>query len=791
MRRGGLPLAVVAAVRPGEGEPLPATGVIHLGVLGRDAAAELVGPARADALYERSKGHPLFLTELAQQAPGGPLPASLVESVSARCDELGPAGALLRTAAVIGSELDIDLLAAVLGRGVVELLDDAERAVTGQFLADEDGTLQFRHELLREALAASATAGRAALLHRQAGRVLARRPDADPVMVAQHARLGGDLRWPRARCGTRPRGPGSASTTPRPRPCWMTRCCCIPIRRGGWRGPGSAPAAAATPRPWRMSSAPGSAGPAALEAGAWASYFGRRFAQAAQFAEDGALAAVDPATRARCLAVGGRTHHAAGDLARAEQLLGEAFSLAEGADRVTAAAWLGVLRSHQSRPAEALPLLRPAARGHVGVEHTSATLARAAVHRARARARGAPSPGPGRVRALHRGGGPAAAAALRGPRGELQRLGAAQPGRSRGGGRPARRRAGDRAAPGLPPRLTIAALEDLAEQCLDPGDPDGARARLAEAAALLHGDLVFGWRLDLKHQLVTGRLALLSGDPGQAAAVAAGLESRAAALGVPRYASVARLLRHRADRALGQPVDLACVQADLDLLDASVAVEAWWWTGEVAAEFANPPGWTGPWTAPPGWPGRRRATRTGCGGTQTSACAAGGPWPAEPAPPPAPALLRPGPGSPGREDQHGDDQRPGARPPPARRRAARPPAARRPATGGTGRRGPCPAATTPAAPGPTRRSAPSCVHPHVGEPGAGRLVSRAAPDPPGRPGLPLQRLYQAGGWKPNGRSASSTASLAGWAQPGANVLAARPRPTRRISPGHRRAGPGG
>ena len=32
---------------------------------------------------------------------------------------------------------------------------------------------------------------------------------------------------------------------------------------------------------------------------------------------------------------------------------------------------------------------------------------------------------------------------------------------------------------------TIAALEDLAEQCLDAGDPDGARARLAEAAALL------------------------------------------------------------------------------------------------------------------------------------------------------------------------------------------------------------------------------------------------------------------------------------------------------------------
>ena len=136
--------------------------------------------------------------------------------------------------------------------------------------------------------------------------------------------------------------------------------------------------------------------------------------------------------------------------------------------------------------------------------------------------------------------------------------------------------------------LTIAALQDLAEQCLDQGDPDGAQARLAEAARLLQGDLVFGWRLDLKHQLITGRLALLRGDPGQAAAVGGELEARAAALGVPRYISVARLLRHRAERALGQPVDLDRVQADLDLLDDSVALEAWWWTGEVAADFASP-----------------------------------------------------------------------------------------------------------------------------------------------------------------------------------------------------------
>jgi hypothetical protein len=138
--------------------------------------------------------------------------------------------------------------------------------------------------------------------------------------------------------------------------------------------------------------------------------------------------------------------------------------------------------------------------------------------------------------------------------------------------------------------VTIAALEDLAEQCLDAGDAEGARSWLAQARAVLRdeGDLVFGWRLELKHRLIAGRLALLTGDAERALADATQLASRAAELGVPRYTSVARLLRHRASRALGQPVDAGAVAADLDLLDASVAIEAWWWTGEVATDFANP-----------------------------------------------------------------------------------------------------------------------------------------------------------------------------------------------------------
>jgi hypothetical protein len=84
------------------------------------------------------------------------------------------------------------------------------------------------------------------------------------------------------------------------------------------------------------------------------------------------------------------------------------------------------------------------------------------------------------------------------------------------------------------------------------------------------------------------RLALLRGDAERALTAASELESRASALGVPRYTGVARLLAHRANRALRVPVDLDTVAADLDLLDGSVAIEAWWWTGEVAADFANP-----------------------------------------------------------------------------------------------------------------------------------------------------------------------------------------------------------
>jgi DNA-binding SARP family transcriptional activator/tetratricopeptide (TPR) repeat protein len=589
-RREAMPAVVVAAVRSGEGPAMPATAFVHLDALGREAAAELVGPARADELYERSKGHPLFLTELAQQASGAELPASLVESVSARCDELGAAGAMLRAAAVIGPELDIDLLAALLARPAVDLLDDAERACAAQLLAEDGGSFRFRHDLVMQALAASATASRAALLHRQAGRVLARRSYVDPVIVAHHARLGGDL-------VLASRSLRNAATRAAERFDHAAAEALLDDALLLHADPeGLLERARVRTRRMRYGDAladveraleAGHGDAAALEAGAWACYFDRRFAQAAQYAEDGALAADDAAMRSRCLAVGGRTRHAAGDLAAAELLLGEAFSLAEGADRVTAAAWLGVLRSHQSRTDEALALLRPAARAREGVAYTAATL-HALLFTGHAHAlAGRPelaldafnrSTAEVERRQVPRFGGRAVNFAGW----VLRNLGAADQaldhhqealrvGQSQG-----------------TVEVVIAALEDLAELSAESGDLDDAEARLAQAGALLTGDMVFGWRLDLKHRLIAGRLALLRGEAEQALAIAGDLESRAAALGVPRYRGVARVLGHRARRALGLPVDLDQVAADLDLVEGAVAVEAWWWTGETAAELSAP-----------------------------------------------------------------------------------------------------------------------------------------------------------------------------------------------------------
>lgn len=589
LRRGSSPLVVVAACRLGEGESLPVRDVVELGPLDRDAAVELVGEDRVDALLDRSKGHPLFLIELAG-AGSNRTPRSLVEAISAQCDSLGDAATLLRAAAVIGPPIDPDLLAIVLQRPAIQVLDGLELAARRGLIVETAGLFSFRHDLVRAALAEGASAGRTALLHREASRALAARPDADPVRVAEHARLGGEQRVAAthlSRAAARSADRFDVTTAEEllgralelhPDP--ETRLARARIRtlRGAYD---SALADVDACR---------ELGAAALEVGAWAAYFGRDFSRAARFAADGAVAAEDP-ERARCLMVGGRIEHARGELAEAERLLEVALASARGPDRVAAAAWLGVLRAHQSRVEEALTLVAPAASRVTGFAQTAATLHALLfsghAHALAGRPEAALADFASYTEEVDRRQVPRFAGRGANFSGWVLRNVGQQEMAAE-----LHRAALEGADPAVSPELRVAALEDLADDRLLGEDPDAAEAYLVQAEAELRGDLVFGWRLEMKLASLRARLALAVGDAEAALTAADDLVRIARQAGVPRYESVAALLGHRARARLGGPVDLAAVESDLRLTARSVGVEAWWWAGETAADLGVP-AWIG------------------------------------------------------------------------------------------------------------------------------------------------------------------------------------------------------
>jgi DNA-binding SARP family transcriptional activator len=581
-------LLVVAASRLGEGTPFPSTDDIVLGPLGRQDTAELVGEERASDLYLRSGGHPLLLSELANSSAlsEGVIPPSLVASVELRCNQLGSAADVLRAAAVLGTHLDIDLLASVLGRPTLEVLSHAELAKTRQFLVERGGRYAFRHELMREALAAGASSGRAALLHREAGRILAERPASDPVRVAEHSRLGGDLvqaalslRVAAQRASERfDHATAEAlldqSLALHAENDVLLERARVRTRRGRYREA-------------QLDVEAADRGAEGYEVGAWAAYFDRRFDDAIQFAHDGEISAADAEVQARCLTVGGRTLHAKGDLDGAEQKLTAAISQSVGPDRLTAAAWLGVLKSHRSSTEEAINLLRPVAHPGAGVDLTSATLHALLFT--------------GHAHAL--AGRPQEAIAAFGQYNEevvrrqvprfsgrgvnmsgwvLRNIGAPQAAID------AHQEALDIAAVGDGMvEMHIAALEDLAEERLRVEDPAGAMALVDEASQWFDGDLVFGWRLSLKLSLLRARIALQCGEPDRALERMTELVSAADQMGVPRYSSVGRLLAHQARAALGEPVDLAMVHRDLAAVEANVLLEAWWLAGQTGVALGD------------------------------------------------------------------------------------------------------------------------------------------------------------------------------------------------------------
>ncbi|HEX8868020.1 MAG TPA: AAA family ATPase [Lentzea sp.] len=138
---------------------------IDLHGLSHDEVAELVGAEHAAAVMSLTSGNPLFVTEIARAVEDGTWrpdqpPRSVQDIVTGRLTRLSPdARELVRTAALIGRDFDVDLAAAASGLPL-GVLDEASTLI--------DGTgHRFVHALTRDAVEASLTTAERRTIHRR------------------------------------------------------------------------------------------------------------------------------------------------------------------------------------------------------------------------------------------------------------------------------------------------------------------------------------------------------------------------------------------------------------------------------------------------------------------------------------------------------------------------------------------------------------------------------------------------------------------------------------------------
>ena len=199
-RAASAPWMLVRLLR--EDAPEAGPGRLVLGPLGAAEALELLhllteqhplAPHEAEQIVTRSGGNPLFLAELAAavvHASVDELPTSVEGVVAARIDQLAPEDRrLLRTAAVLGIDVELELLARLGERVDVPVLPAALERLSTFLMPTGPGTRRFRQAVVQATAYEGLPYSRRRLLHGVVGDLLSGRGN-DVELSLHFARAG-------------------------------------------------------------------------------------------------------------------------------------------------------------------------------------------------------------------------------------------------------------------------------------------------------------------------------------------------------------------------------------------------------------------------------------------------------------------------------------------------------------------------------------------------------------------------------------------------------------------------
>jgi class 3 adenylate cyclase/tetratricopeptide (TPR) repeat protein len=208
-----VPLMLIAAARPEFRPPWEMSTnckSIMVGRLSDDHIGQMISSASGldglscdvvDSVVKRSDGVPIFAEELLSfvlDRKGSPtvqdIPSTLLDSLTARLDRLGPARKIAQVAAVLGREFTYALLRAV-APGSDEEVQSALTALTEADLIRRRGkppraTYQFKHALIRDAAYEGLLKSERRDLHGRVARTICEAfpalAEAQPVLLARH-----------------------------------------------------------------------------------------------------------------------------------------------------------------------------------------------------------------------------------------------------------------------------------------------------------------------------------------------------------------------------------------------------------------------------------------------------------------------------------------------------------------------------------------------------------------------------------------------------------------------------